>query len=341
MAQAEYIYAALKQDGEKALGSFIDQRETEALSLDFKRASTTAASTHLEQSDRDNLAKAISGFGNTAGGVIVWGIDCRPDRQRGDVAHSRQPVPNVRRFISLLESAVGGATLPSHSGVEHHLIAEQEGGAGFVASLIPQADNYPLQVPGMFRYFMRAGSSFEPIPHSILSTMFGRRPTPQLRIDATVNQPATLREDVVSGGVQLTITNVGASIAQDVFIAIEYPSIPGNEMGLKFSWMSDPRREQPFNGPRSLSVIFRPNVRLPPGGQVITYSVALLLSKEIHAPLDLRVTAGSGNGPPTHLLLSQTENRLRHSHRLGEALQVNKSIDTSWLAMRLFGLVTD
>ena len=36
-----------------------------------------------------NLSKAISGFGNSEGGVLVWGVDCSRDLEDGDVAKAR------------------------------------------------------------------------------------------------------------------------------------------------------------------------------------------------------------------------------------------------------------
>jgi hypothetical protein len=341
MAQPEYIFSLLKQDGEKALDEFIAQRESEALSLDFKRAATGAGSARLENSDRENLARAISGFGNTAGGVIVWGIDCRPNQERGDVAHTKHPIANVRRFVSLIEGAVAGATLPSHSGVESHVVFEKPDGTGFAATLIPQADNYPLQVPNVFRYFMRAGSSFEPIPHSILATMFGRRPTPLLRINAAVSGKASFKNGILEGGIQLTVTNAGAGIARDVYLSIGYPSTPEATEDLRFNWMSDPFFEHPTNGPRSLSAISHGGRRLPPGAHAITYNISLRLNGRVIRPLEIHVTCGCGNGPPTQRVFSQTANRLLHCYRLGAELDSNPSINTDWLSSRLFGLVED
>jgi predicted HTH transcriptional regulator len=46
-----------------------------ATELFYKRVTKEGVSPMLEQSDRENLARAISGFGNSEGGIIIWG--CR------------------------------------------------------------------------------------------------------------------------------------------------------------------------------------------------------------------------------------------------------------------------
>ena len=88
--------------------------QTEELFLDFKQAVSTGKNgTSLHKDDRKNLAKGISGFGNSEGGVIVWGVECSRDCDIGDVAKAKVKVKNVHRFLSWLENAISGCTIPS------------------------------------------------------------------------------------------------------------------------------------------------------------------------------------------------------------------------------------
>ncbi len=73
MGRAEDLYTTLVRDGEAAIDDMIARRQTEELFLDFKRSSDRGAGKRLSPDDRENLARAISGFGNSEGGVIVWG----------------------------------------------------------------------------------------------------------------------------------------------------------------------------------------------------------------------------------------------------------------------------
>lgn len=134
----------------------------------------------LHENDRNNLAKAISGFGNSEGGVIVWGVDASRDMDYADVvARSKMPIENVARFISWLEGSISGRTIPAHPGVQNRAI-DTGAGNGFVLTLIPKSNLTPHQSIYDSRYYMRAGSAFLPVPHSVLAAMFGRRPQPIL-----------------------------------------------------------------------------------------------------------------------------------------------------------------
>lgn len=64
----------------------ITEEEVEELFLDYKRAATVTPFRKLDVSDRKNLAKAIAGFANSEGGVIVSGVDCRGVKKPGIAA---------------------------------------------------------------------------------------------------------------------------------------------------------------------------------------------------------------------------------------------------------------
>ena len=103
MSRAEDIFQKLIYFGEDAIDEFIINQQTEELFLDFKQAVSVGKNfVTLHRDDRKNLSKAISGFGNSEGGVIIWGVDCARDNEIGDVAKAKVKVKNVHRFLSWL-----------------------------------------------------------------------------------------------------------------------------------------------------------------------------------------------------------------------------------------------
>ena len=137
MSRAEDIFQKLIYFGEDAIDEFILNRQTEELFLDFKQAVSDGKNfTTLHRDDRKNLAKAISGFGNSEGGVVLWGVECSRDLEAGDVAKAKVKVRNVHRFLSWLENAISGCTIPSHNKVRNHIVSVDENGDGFVATYI-------------------------------------------------------------------------------------------------------------------------------------------------------------------------------------------------------------
>ena len=187
MGRAEDLFEKLKAEGEAAIDQMIVDRESESFFLDFKRSSDAGAGRKLSDTDRRNLAKATSGFGNSEGGVIIWGVDCSEAPHEGDhadVARAKFPIADVDRFKSWLEGAVSGCTVPPHPAVEHLAVKIGEGPSGYVASLFPQSTSMPhqiiLNIKEQYRYYIRAGSDFVPAPHGLLAGMFGRKPQSNL-----------------------------------------------------------------------------------------------------------------------------------------------------------------
>ena len=98
MSRAEDIFQKLVYFGEDAIDEYIVNMQTEELFLDFKQAISIGKNgTTLHKDDRKNLAKCISGFGNSEGGVVIWGVECSRDMEIGDVAKAKV---KVKTFIA-------------------------------------------------------------------------------------------------------------------------------------------------------------------------------------------------------------------------------------------------
>jgi hypothetical protein len=232
MGRAEDILEKIIKDGEAAINEFILSRKSEELFLDFKRSADNGSGTKLNDIDREHLAKAISGFGNSEGGVIVWGIDCSKDKDHADVAHTKCPIKNVQRFVSWVEGVVSGCTVPPHTKVRHHYIALGDDGDGFVVTLIPKSDHAPHQVvvhgKSQYQYYIRAGSNFERTPHAVLAGMFGRRPQPHVFPMFSISEPEIIENNKIKINLEFLIGNGGPGIASDLFFNINVVSRPTN-----------------------------------------------------------------------------------------------------------------
>ena len=159
MSRAEDIFQKLIYFGEEAIDDYIVNSQTEELFLDFKRADSTGKNgLALHKDDRRNLAKAISGFGNSEGGVLIWGVECSRSSEVGDVAQAKVKVQNVHRFLSWLENAISGCTIPSHNRVRNHIVSVDENGDGFVATYIPKSEIAPLMTTIGNTFYIRSGS---------------------------------------------------------------------------------------------------------------------------------------------------------------------------------------
>ncbi|MBA56741.1 MAG: hypothetical protein CMK89_19985 [Pseudomonadales bacterium] len=293
MSRGRDIFERIKTEGMSALKFFVEDRVSEELFLDFKRSADNGSGAKLHNKDRENLSKCISGFGNSEGGVIVWGVDCSNDSTGADVAHSLYPIKDPKRFRSLLEGVVSGCTIPPHSGIENHVI-EEKNGEGYVITLIPRSIHSPHQSVQNKHYYIRAGSSFVPTPHDVLAGMFGRRPQPHVFNHFILSKPSFSYPNLsISFGIMLH--NRGPGIASDLFAICRFQQVPGQGCKIKFETPDHENWAIMKEFDMQLSSITRAGVRLPPGANLQPYVVHLTLSPPFDKALLITGTVGASN----------------------------------------------
>ena len=303
MARARDLFQKFRQQGEAAIDEFIADCKSEELFLDFKRATDGGGGTKLRHGDRANLAKAISGFGNSEGGLIVWGVTCTKDPQLGDIPTGKQPVKNPKRFVSWLEGAVSGCTLPPHSGVQHIAIERKKSDDGFVLTYIPSSMLSPHQCivdPYRHRYYIRVGSNFDHAPHGVLAGMFGKRPVPNLWHSWNAYEggvadvePSPRREPYVRVG--FVIRNCGVSLARDVFVNLAF-MLPGPECAL----VVHPRTLKDWSLRRShfgYHLVAQDGYRLAPMAFDEPMKVDLFILPPFETELSYEITYGCDGSP--------------------------------------------
>ena len=298
MSRAEELFQRLSDGGIGAIDALIADRVTEELFLDFKRSANSGKSTKLDQHDRNSLSKAISGFGNAEGGVIVWGVDCSSSDPAGDVARYKVPLENPQRFASLLEGAVGGVTVPPHGGILNRVILERENREyGYVVTLVPRSEHAPHQTVGGSQYFMRAGSSFVPVPHSILAGMFGRRPQPDVFVSYLVGSVKPKEEHYLIE-IGILLHNRGAGIARDIFLNGHLLSAPGEHCVLGFDVTDRQHWVGNFVFGFRMNLISTHEIRLAPDSELQPAILKLTLAPPFTRPLRVALHGGCEGGPP-------------------------------------------
>lgn len=293
MSRALDIYKKIKKRGEKAMDEFILTQQSEELFLDFKRSAVNGNSTVLDSRDRNNLAKAISGFGNSEGGVIVWGVECKRGIDGADRPKTKFPIKNAKRFVSFLENAISGCTIPPHTQVQNHAIL-QKNGDGFVVTFIPKSDDSPLQDVVQKRYYIRAGSSFEPIPHDLLAGMFGRRPQPKV-FTIFLYSPPEIVGNSIKVTVGFTLRNGGKVLASDLFLSVWVMSGPGKNTTIGFE-PNDTNFQGYWSLGRNYSVVSKSGFRLPPVSQVQPVVLEATFAPPFTAELKIEITCGCEGG---------------------------------------------
>lgn len=198
------------------LDEFIDNQREEDLHLDFKRLNEP----RMDRDDRKNFATALSGFANADGGIIIWGIDARPNPEGINCASGKIPIRPIQLAISRLNEFTGSHVNPSVDGVIHKAI-DCEDDSGFAVTLIPSSDSTPhMAKGGEDRYYKRSGDRFIKMEHFDVEDMFGRRPRPILSLSYRVIQGRGRRGDTLPFFIILGLRNEGRGSARAPYLSI-------------------------------------------------------------------------------------------------------------------------
>jgi len=208
-----------------------DGRE-EDLHLDFKLVNDPDLK---NRDDRRNFAKAVSGFANSDGGLIVWGVDCRKNDDDIDCARDAPGIDSLQKFYSRLMEFTASAANPSVSGVEHRSLPDSNGADhGFAVTYVPASDGGPHMAKlGEDRYYKRSGASFLKMEHFEIADMFGRRPRPKLTLNYKKIDPPTIDKTKVRFKFHLVLENHGRGSARAPYLAFRTgPPLTWDVLGL-------------------------------------------------------------------------------------------------------------
>ncbi len=339
MSRAEDIFEKLIYFGEDAIDEFLQNRQTEELFLDFKQAASDGKSMRtLHPNDRRNLGKAISAFGNSEGGVLVWGVECSRDLEIGDVAKAKVKVSNVHRFLSWLENAISGCTIPSHNKVRNHIISADKDGNGYLATYIPKSDIAPLMTTTGSQIYIRSGSNNVPAPYAVVAGMFGKRPQPN--IDLVINDKSL---DVINEGdddifasqtkkkrkekrvrvvFSLSAENNSNAIAKEVYLSCNTQCVGGDENKVTFYY--DNQLENLAGEHNSINLITPLGMRVPPRSLLSCAKAEILLSENITQDLLMDGVVGADGAIPKSFRFYVAKNDLRSF--VAQALRKNADL---------------
>jgi hypothetical protein len=188
-----------------AILHFVADRRQEDVSLDFKRVT--------EDSIKRSLAKAVSGFANAVGGLVVWGVDARKNGDGVDCVTGLVEVSPLAALVTRLNELTYGAASPAPDVVRHRGIEVSGPDCGVALTIVPQTDSGPHMAGfGDHRYYRRTTTGFPPMEHYEVADLFGRRRRPVLTV---------LAEVVDQDNVLVSIANEGRGAARAPYLALQ------------------------------------------------------------------------------------------------------------------------
>lgn len=171
---------------------------------------------------------------------------------------------------------------------------------------IPKSVHAPHQAVKDFKYYMRAGSSFMPVTHGILAGMFGQRPQPDVFMNFVVD-PATIQGKIILVRIVFMLHNGGAGIAGDLFINLKVISSIGEKCRILFNPLQPEYWIQTFALGRFLTLISKPELRLPPDSSIESVSMLLYIEPPFDMDFRMDCLCGCGQAPSYKFKLEQSK----------------------------------
>lgn len=183
-SQLVHFYESLKTEAD--IDALVQAHRPEDLYLEFKRKAG-APNDILGDGDKKAFSKAVSGFANADGGILVFGVDTV--KQSGiDVAAGLHPFAHPATVKARLGDSLLNTTHPPVDDVRIDVIpSDITAGEGYVKCLIPASDRPPHRaVVADHWYYRRCSTGHRRMEHYELEDMFGRRLRPKLALFAQV-----------------------------------------------------------------------------------------------------------------------------------------------------------
>jgi hypothetical protein len=279
------LFDHLRSSGWDAIEEWLLSHECESVHLEFKKK-VDPTTTGLDDHDRAELARTISGFANTSGGILVLGLDTKTGQRRGDPDRVTRAVEisDVERFAARIENELHKMTDPAVPGVGVLAITNpNKAGSGVVAVHVPASDGGPHRaIVGtadvIDHYYMRTGSSTVVIPHAVLGGFFGRRSPPLLQLAASL----TTRE---TSAILLHLRNIGRGSALNAAVVLDDPPSA-------FTWRNGsslgPNWRLLWHMGNAVQYTANADIVMYPGFEVLV--VQALANERVTAPVALRGT---------------------------------------------------
>ncbi len=195
----------------------VSYKETESLTLEFKISDY--------QADMRNFAKCLSGFANSQGGILIWGVKASKNEVGIDAAKELKPLASIRKLESHLKRIEGTCVSPLIKGVEYKRIEEIED-KGYLLVYIPESMQSPHMALTDKHYYKRSGDSFYACEHFDLIDMFNRRRKPQGTVELQSEQIKLRFSDKDQPGYEsiICIRNTGQTSLKNIVLEVNVHS---------------------------------------------------------------------------------------------------------------------
>ena len=212
---AEILFETLKSYND--LKDLIGNGDCETQYLECKAHS----SPRINQDMQTHIAKALSGFANAAGGVVIYGMSTTKQPATGlDACTQLVPIGNCAAFEKNLKNRIPTLSMPSNHSFKTKIIKETKGETrGIVVLYIPQSHGDPVQSTKDDLFYFRTGDEFKRAPFELIKRLFAAAQSPNLLPHLPANRIRTNEDGTWQ--IPIMIENGSSAFADNILITVE------------------------------------------------------------------------------------------------------------------------
>lgn len=200
------------------IDELIADGEAEGLHLECK----ATVSPRLNREQKVALARAISGFGNTSGGVLIWGVSTTRHAHSGlDVLSQVEPIASVRAFERQIRQAIPSLTTPAVLRSRTKTLQRRPSETrGVAITYLPATTGDPIQSALDNLFYFRAGDEFVTAPYELIKRLFASTESPDLHPIFDVRLAKRDANGVWT--IPIAIENRASAVAEHCKIAVSF-----------------------------------------------------------------------------------------------------------------------
>jgi len=182
---------------------------------------------NLDEKDKSNFAKNLSGFANTSGGVLIFGLKTTKNSEGFDVVTEEQPIKGLDLFEAALREQEPHIVERAIPGIEYKRIyTDKKNTEGILLVYIPESINPPYRSLKDKHFYLRAGGSCHPMDLPQIESLVVKNIKPELEIDffifTNTNILAPTQDSKIEFDMVFQIKNIGRAMGKNIFVRLEF-----------------------------------------------------------------------------------------------------------------------
>ena len=245
----------------------ITDEAEENLNLEFKRAGAleNMSNSTLAEKVKTDVSKDVSSFANSAGGIIIYGIE--EEEQPPHKAKALSPIDPAKCSKERFEQVINSRIQPRIQGLRIYPVALDRSGPGKVSYLVNIPQSFTAHQAYDKKYYKRFNFESVPMEDYEIRQAMNRQTRPRYHVQLHAN-PIGQDRLFVAGNVENFSVMVGHDVATFLLVPQELSSGRGwrTELidGITFVVVLDNLRLVPLLSPFARTeVIFDTAVRIP------------------------------------------------------------------------------